>query len=101
MKNLYKVNIPDSLINELEKIFKSCEEIKKVVLFGSRARKDNRENSDIDIAIYSTNKQNSKIYSMFDEINTLYSFDIVFISSDTSINLVNQIKKDGCIIYER
>ena len=102
INNLDKVDIPLKLVKELELIFSSFEEIEKVILFGSRARRDNKDYSDVDLAIYGLGKNNEwKFNDMIDNINTLYSFDIIFISSDTSENLLDQIKKDGCIIYER
>lgn len=100
--NLDKVNIPKKIVKELDCIFSSFDNIQKVVLFGSRARKDNKVNSDIDIAIYGNVEEDKyKINNMIDEINTIYSFDVIFVCEEISENLLNQIKKDGSIIYER
>ena len=41
-----------NLEQELLKIFKKYKEIEKVILFGSRARQDNKYNSDIDICLF-------------------------------------------------
>lgn len=101
MINLEKVDIPERIVNELENIFKSFEELEKVVLFGSRARKDNKEYSDIDLAIYGVNENKYRIIDKIEDINTLYSFDVIIISENTSETLLSQIKKDGCVIYER
>ena len=101
MINLDKVDIPSRIVEDLENVFRSFEEIEKVVLFGSRARKDNNESSDIDLAVYGISDNKWKFNDMMEDISTLYSFDIIFISSDTSEKLLSQIKKDGCVIYER
>lgn len=101
MINLDKVDIPSRIVEDLENVFKYFEEIEKVVLFGSRARKDNKYCSDIDLAVYGISDNKWKFNDMIEDISTLYSFDIIFISSDTSKKLLSQIKKDGCIIYER
>ncbi len=76
--------------------------IEKIVLFGSRARGDNRERSDIDIAIYGLdkNKRVNFAYSV-DELNTLLKFDIVFVDSKTEPVLIKNIEKDGVILYEQ
>lgn len=100
MINLDKVDIPSRIVEDLENVFKSFKEIEKVVLFGSRARKDNKDYSDIDLAVYGIIENKWKFNNMIEDISTLYSFDIIFISSDTSEKLLSQIKKDGCIIYE-
>lgn len=74
----------------------------KVVLFGSRARGDNRERSDIDIAIYGIDKSNQAAFrSAIADIPTLLEFDIVFVSSDTNTALLNNIKKDGKTIMNK
>jgi len=41
----------DCIIKEIEKIAQK-EKLNKVILFGSRARQDNAERSDIDLAVY-------------------------------------------------
>ncbi len=74
----------------------------KVILFGSRARGDNRERSDIDIAVYGVDRCNQAAFrSAVGDIPTLLSFDIVFISDDTDKALLNNIKKDGKVIMSK
>lgn len=74
----------------------------KVVLFGSRARGDNRERSDIDIAVYGVSKSNQAAFrSDIADIPTLLEFDIVFVSSETDKALLNNIEKDGKIIMSK
>lgn len=74
----------------------------KVVLFGSRARGDNRERSDIDIAVYGIDKSEQAAFrSAIADIPTLLEFDIVFVSSDTDTALLNNIKKDGKTIMSK
>ena len=48
--NMTKYNIPDIIINEII-AFARINGVHKVILFGSRARGDNGERSDIDIAV--------------------------------------------------
>ena len=56
----------------------------KIILFGSRAREDHREKSDIDIAVYGVPKEKHFAFSQdIGNIHTLLQFDIVFISPET------------------
>ena len=74
----------------------------KVILFGSRARGDNRERSDIDIAVYGVSKSNQAAFrSDIADIPTLLEFDIVFVSSETDKVLLNNIEKDGKVIMSK
>ena len=49
-----KYNLSDRIVNDIHK-FAKMSFIDKVVLFGSRARGDNTERSDVDIAVYGGN----------------------------------------------
>ena len=46
-----KYNIPERVLRDIS-VFAKKYSINKVILFGSRARGDNTERSDIDIAVY-------------------------------------------------
>lgn len=74
----------------------------KIVLFGSRARGDNRERSDIDIAVFGMPEYNQVYFTeAIEQIPTLLDFDIVFINNKTSIELIENIEKDGKIIMNK
>ena len=74
--------------------------VKKVVLFGSRARCTNTERSDIDIAVYGGDF-NSFYFDIKEKINSLLMFDIVEADKKNSEELQNEIRKDGVVIYEK
>ncbi|MCI5679705.1 MAG: nucleotidyltransferase domain-containing protein [Bacteroidales bacterium] len=74
----------------------------KIVLFGSRARGDNKERSDIDLAIYGMPKDKQALFwSDIDDLPTLLKFDLVHVDEDTDAELVKNIEKDGVTLYER
>ena len=87
------------LSNEVyEKIKKIINNKKyKIVLFGSRARGDYQETSDIDLAVVDAISREEQ-YKIMDEIDLLdiaYNVDIVFVDSNTKAELVESIKRDG------
>ena len=84
------------------KVLATKYDIDKIFLFGSRARGDNSNRSDIDLAVYTKNFD-AKIFFRLDleEIETLLKFDVVFIDDNTSEKLLDEIKKDGVSIYEK
>lgn len=69
----------------------------KFVLFGSRARGDYKENSDIDIAIFGKIDENTEyaIKNSFDLLNIPYTIDIVFVDKGIKEELKKSIKKEG------
>lgn len=101
MKNNY--GIRDNLFNELLNLFKK-ENIDKVILFGSRARNDYKNNSDIDLAIIFDSDDNDnyiKLLTKLEELNTLFKFDIIDYNKITNATLKQEIDKDGITIYQK
>ncbi len=73
----------------------------RVVLFGSRARGDSTERSDIDLAVYGLpSHQLGTFRFALEELPTLLKFDLIAIDTDTAPELLEEIKKDGVTIYE-
>ena len=73
----------------------------RIVLFGSRARGDHHARSDIDLAVYGLPESRETAFlDSIDELPTLLKFDVVFISPYTSPTLLEEIKRDGVILYE-
>lgn len=68
----------------------------KIVLFGSRARGDNRERSDVDIAVFGLAKEKQVLFrEEIEQLPTLLDFDIVFVNEKTDAALLENIRKDG------
>ena len=87
-----------------QQIIALAEEFKleKVILFGSRARGDNRERSDIDLAIAGELADCIEFsLAAEEEISTLLMFDFVIIDKTLSPELQAAIEKDGVILYEK
>ena len=73
--------------------------VQKVILFGSRARGNFKEKSDIDLAV----QGGDFIRFMLDvneETSTLLKFDIVNLDEEIQNELRESIKKEGKIVYE-
>ena len=87
--------LSNELLNELKKIeFKIN---KKIVIFGSRARGDYKENSDIDIAIIERVSQDEKyeIMNEFDKIDSELKIDLIFIQNIENKKFLDSIKREG------
>lgn len=95
-----KINgVNEAVENQIIEYAKECG-LKKVVLFGSRARKDNRERSDIDLAVWGGNVIEF-ICGIDDEIDTLLMFDVVDMERPLSDEFRKEIEKDGVLLYEK
>ena len=80
--------------------------VEKIILYGSRARGDHKERSDIDLAIVCSNTVGNKdwqgIINIIDDADTLLSIDCINNNDLTEDNPLKQaIDHDGVLIYKR
>mgnify|MGYP000661070664 CR=1 FL=1 len=90
--------IKQQVIHEIQNLAQKYE-VRKVILFGSRARGDFREKSDIDLAVQGGNF----VHFMLDvneETSTLLCFNIINLDEEIQSELRDSIKKEGKTIYE-
>lgn len=73
--------------------------IKKVILFGSRARGDNSERSDIDLAVSGGNVFDF-YYDLEEKAWTLLMFDVINLDKGINKELQVEIDRDGVVLYE-
>lgn len=95
----------DHVIEQINHISLTYKKIRKVVLFGSRARGDNTFTSDYDIAVFSNNmelSEQTKFSDDIENIKTLNKIDVVFIKErHVHTELYQNIMNDGVIIMDK
>ncbi|NUU99671.1 hypothetical protein XO12_06010 [Marinitoga sp. 1154] len=99
-----KFGIKEKLWKDLIKIFSNNKKIKKVVLFGSRAKEIFKNGSDIDIALYGEDLNINDIISIQVEIEKLeipYGIDLIIYNKIDSKELKEHIDSVGKILYKR
>ncbi len=75
-------------------------DIEKIILFGSRARGDYKERSDIDIAVCGARVEEFEA-ELDEECPTLLKFDVINMGKPVQNELLASIKKEGIVIYEK
>ena len=86
----------------LKNVFKKFDDIKEVILFGSRALGTHKTASDIDLAIKGNVDINtlSKLkYTLEEDTNLPYFFDVVIYDNLENMELKKHIDEFGKIIY--
>lgn len=85
-------------------MFTHYPEIEEVKLFGSRARGDSDDRSDIDLMIKAPGLAKEDwvemVFQIDEEINTLLSFDLIWWEQTTE-SLRAQVQKEGKVLYIR
>lgn len=96
--------LKDSIIINIKDVLFKYDEIEKAMIFGSRARGNYKKASDIDIAIFSQNITSTRLNLLrndFDELDIIYTVDIVDFYKVSKEELKNNIINEGIIIFNR
>lgn len=93
-----KYNLPERVVRDIAALSAKYG-IKKVILFGSRARGTHAERSDIDLAISGGDAARFSL-AIDEEAHTLLMFDVVDLCGHVSEELRKEIARDGVVIYE-
>lgn len=94
-----RYDLQERVIRELFS-FATKHSVRKIILFGSRARGNNTERSDVDIAVYGGDFD-SFYWDIKENIHSLLMFDVINADDSISEELKKEIKKDGVVIYEK
>jgi predicted nucleotidyltransferase len=89
--------------DELMTIFEKYDSIEKVIIYGSRAKGNYREGSDIDLTLIG-NLERRDLMNILDEIDESYIpylFDISIYEQLNSESLKDHINRVGKIFYQR
>ncbi len=98
-----KFGLPERTVNELLEYFKSKPGVEKVVVYGSRAKGNFRNGSDIDFAIWTDDKSayELRIEAELDDLETPYMFDVTDYKNLSHEGMKKSIDKDGIVFYEK
>ena len=93
-----KYNLDSRVVDDIIRIGQK-NGIKKIILFGSRARGDNTARSDIDLAVSGGNALDFH-YDLEEEVWTLLMFDVVDLDRGITEELQKELDRDGVLLYE-
>lgn len=94
-----KIGIESRVLEEILQLARKYD-VRKVILFGSRARGDFSRTSDIDLAVEGGDFERFAL-DVDEETSTLLQYDIVNLDRDMQEELRESIKKEGKLLYEK
>lgn len=98
-QKMEETGIRKEVIEEIRNFARKYQ-VKKVILFGSRARGDYKRTSDIDIAVSGGDFAEFAL-DVEEETSTLLEFDIVNLDREMQDELREAIEREGKILYEK
>lgn len=96
--------LSEKTINKINSVFEKHVEIDEVIIYGSRAKGNFREGSDIDITLKGKTISYtilSKINQEIDDLNTPYLFDISVFETLESKDFIDHINRVGKTFYRK
>tara|TARA_R110001592_G_scaffold2039_6_gene12694 strand:- start:1424 stop:1747 length:324 start_codon:yes stop_codon:yes gene_type:complete len=93
-----------SQFNTLLKIFLSIQELQQVILYGSRAKGNYSEGSDVDITLKGEKVNHQTLQNlskMVDDSSLPYQFDISIFSTIENQDLIDHMNRVGQLIYSK
>lgn len=91
--------IKENVVDEIRELAQKYR-VDQIILFGSRARGDYKERSDIDLAVIGGDF--SRFSIDIDEVtSTLLKYDIVNLNGVVQSDLRESIKREGIVMYEK
>lgn len=96
--------LSDKTRNSLDDVFRKYANIEQVILYGSRAKGNYSEGSDIDLTLVGDNLDFSDLQRIsvdIDQLNLPYLVDISIFKTLSNNQLIDHIKRVGITIYTK
>lgn len=99
-----KFGLKESVSARIKGVFSACPEIEQVILYGSRAKGNYRNSSDIDLTIVGdqvTAEQFSSLLLALDDLLLPYTIDLSLMRQIDNPDLLTHITRVGVVFYQR
>lgn len=96
--------LPDELVEKFRIILQNHSEVEEALIYGSRAKGNYREGSDIDMVLKGkllTEDIRNQIFWEIDELNSPYTIDLSIYHQITSQDLIQHIDRVGKPLFNR
>ena len=98
-----RFGLSDTVIKELQDVFRRHENIKKVLIFGSRSKGNYRAGSDIDLAVIGHDIDYNQLLDILcdiEDLELLYSVDLLDYEKKKGTPIGDHIDRVGQTFYE-
>ena len=99
-----KFGLSESVIEELQEVFRRHANIEKVLIFGSRSKGNYRAGSDIDLAVIGKDLDYNQLLDIMcdiEDLELLYSVDLLDYQKKKGTPIGDHIERVGQIFFSR
>lgn len=98
-----RFGLSETVIEELQSVFRRHKNIERVLIFGSRSKGNYRIGSDIDLAVIGNGIDYAQILNILceiDDLELLYSVDLIDYNKKVGTPIGEHIDRVGQVFYE-
>ena len=99
-----KFGLKDTTISQIQHVFIQYPQLEKATLYGSRAKGNFKNGSDIDLTLEGKGLSLSVLHKIDNDLDDLllpYTFDLSIFKHIDNVELIDHIKRVGIIFYEK
>jgi predicted nucleotidyltransferase len=99
-----KYGLSLSTIQRIQCVLRHYPQVEKAILYGSRAKGNYKNGSDIDLALHGSDLSLNVIYKILDDIDELllpYTIDLSILKDIRDADVIEHIQRVGVTFYER
>jgi predicted nucleotidyltransferase len=99
-----KYGLSESTIQKIHSVFSNHPEVKTAILYGSRAKGNFKNGSDIDLSLRGRDLTLNVIYKILDDLDQLmlpYTIDLSIFHQISDPDVIDHIQRVGVTFYER
>jgi len=99
-----KYGLPQSAIQKINTVLSHYPQVEKAILYGSRAKGNYKNGSDIDLILQGAALSLNVIYKILDDIDELllpYTIDLSIFKDISDPDLIEHIQRVGVKFYDR
>jgi len=99
-----KYGLSDKTIGQIQVVLSSFQEVDKAVLYGSRAKGNFKDGSDIDLTLYGSAlslKTLHKVENDLDDLLLPYKIDLSIFEQIADPEVIDHVQRVGVVFYEK
>ena len=99
-----KYGLPQSAIQKINAVLSRYPQVEKAILYGSRAKGNYKNGSDIDLTLQGTALSLNIVYKILDDIDELllpYTIDLSIFKDISDPDVIEHIQRIGMTFYDK
>jgi predicted nucleotidyltransferase len=99
-----KYGLPESTIHKIRAVLSRYPQVEKAILYGSRAKGNYKNGSDIDLTLHGAELTLNVIYKILDELDDLllpYTIDLSIFDKIDDPDVIEHIQRVGVTFYDK